>query len=492
MPQPIEELIKIRKEKLNKLKQLGINPNPPVYNRTHAIDKSKQLGLHVKIAGRVRSLRSHGKLTFFDLQDETGQIQVLATQSSLGQHQYQIIKLLDIGDFVGVEGDVFKTKAGEITVKAGEITFLSKALRPLPDSWYGLKDKEERFRKRYLDLILNPEAKQLLDKRWSTLQAIRQFLWSKDFKEVETPVLQTLYGGTNARPFITHINALNIDMYLRVAPELYLKRLIVGGYERIFEIARNFRNEGMDQTHQPEFTMIEFYIAYADYFKIMDITEDLIKFTAQKVNRTLKLTVGENKIDLTGKWRRITIDQALKEYAGLDWNTISDQEIKQLLKKHSINVPGVYSRDKALFVIYDHLVTPHLIEPTWVIDYPRDISPLSKEHRSKPNRVERFEGYIGGKEICDGWSEIVDPISQRQRFEVEQKNLKAGDDEAQPLDQDFLEALAHGCPPLGGIGIGIDRLVMFLTNTWSIREVIAFPLMKPRNKPQASEKSGKK
>ena len=481
MPKPIDQLIKIRKDKLNKLQQLGVNISPPLYNRTHFITDTKKIGLKVDVAGRIRAYRSHGKLTFFDLQDETDQIQVLATQNDLGDGQYQIVKLLDIGDFVGVKGEVFKTKAGEITIKASHITFLSKALHPLPDTWYGLKDKEERFRKRYVDLILNPKAKELLDKRWKTLQAIREFLWAKGFKEVETPILQNLYGGTNARPFTTHINALDINMYLRIAPELYLKRLIVGGYEKIFEIARNFRNEGMDQTHQPEFTMIEFYQAYADYHAMMDTTEELIKHLAQKVNGSLKLTIGQHQVDLSGKWRRITIDQALKEYAGIDWQTVTDDQIKQILKKHDFQVPGVYTRDKALFVIYDHLVTPHLIEPTWVIDYPQDVSPLAKSHRSKPGRVERFEGYIGGKEICDGWSEIVNPIEQRQRFENEQKNLKAGDDEAQPLDEDFLEALSHGCPPLGGIGIGIDRLVMFLTNTWSIREVIAFPLMRPKN-----------
>ena len=352
-------------------------------------------------------------------------------------------------------------------------------MRPLPDVWYGLKDKEDRFRHRHVDLLLNPISKQLLDSRWTVERAIREFLWSENYQEVETPILQNLYGGTNARPFTTHLNALDTDMYLRVAPELYLKRLVIGGYERVFEIARNFRNEGMDQTHQPEFTMIEFYEAYADYHRIMDITEDLFKNVALKLNGNLKLKVEDKAIDLSGKWRRLTIDQALQEYAQIDWVTITDQEIKSILTQHKFKIAGVYSRSKALFAIFDHLVAPKLIQPTWVIDYPVEVSPLSKTHRSKKGRVERFEGYIGGKEICDGWSEIVSEKEQRERFENEQKNLKAGDDEAQPLDEEFLEALSYGCPPLGGIGIGIDRLVMFLTNTWSIREVIAFPLLRP-------------
>ncbi len=478
MTKPIQQLIKIRREKLEKLRQLGVETDPPVYKRDHKINKVKQVGLKANVAGRIRGIRSHGKLVFFDLQDESGQIQVLASETNLRQ-TYKMVKLLDIGDFVGVVGQVFETKTKEITIKAKEITFLSKSLHPIPDTWYGLKDKEERFRKRYLDLILNPKAKQILDKRWLIIKAIRQFLWQQDFKEVETPVLQPLYGGTNARPFTTKLNALGVDMYLRIAPELYLKRLVVGGYERVFEIARNFRNEGMDKSHQPEFTMIEFYEAYADYFRMMELVEGLIKYAAKQVNGSLVLEVGQDKIDLSGQWPKITVDEAVKKYLNIDWHTISDDEVKKLLDKHKIEVPGVYSKDKALFTIYDHLITPKLVEPTWVIDYPQEVSPLAKNHRSKKGRVERFEGYIGGKEICDGWSEIVSPIEQRRRFEKEQKNLKAGDDEAQPLDEDFLTALSFGAPPMGGVGIGIDRLVMFLTNTWSIREVISFPLMKP-------------
>ena len=479
---PIEQLIQVRKDKLAALNQLGVDVNPPVYSKEHAIAEIKAVGKAANVAGRIRAYRLHGQLCFFDLQDESEQIQVMVSAKDIGNKTYAMIKLLDVGDFVGVSGEVFKTKAGEITIKSEAITFLSKALHPLPDTWFGLKDTEERFRKRYVDTLMNPQVKAVFDKRWATEKAIRQYLWDQGYNEVETPVLQNLYGGTNARPFTTHLNALDIDMYLRVAPELYLKRLIVGGYEKVFEIARNFRNEGLDLSHQPEFTMMEFYEAYADYHKIMDVTEGLIKFVAKNVNKSFQLKIGQYDVDLSGKWARITIDEALKKYLKIDWEKITDAEVKDILKKNKLKVPGVYTKNKALFTIFDHLVTDKLVEPTWVIDYPTDVSPLSKVHRSRPGRAERFEGYIGGREICDGWSEIVSPIEQRERFETEQKNLKAGDEEAQPLDEEFLEALSYGCPPLGGIGIGIDRLVMFLTNTWSIKEVIPFPLMRPRGK----------
>lgn len=482
----LDQIKNARQDKLAKLIALGVNVNPPEYHPTHHTADCV-FDTEVNIAGRIMGYRRQGKVAFIDVQDQTGKIQAFASVADMGEQEYEVAKLLDVGDFVGIEGTVFKTQAGEKTVRVKVMTFLGKGLEPLPDAWYGLKDKEDRFRKRYLDLILNPEAKRLLDARWAVEKAVREFMWSEKYQEVETPILQNLYGGTNAKPFTTHLNALDINMYLRVAPELYLKRLIVGGYERVFEIARNFRNEGMDQTHQPEFTMMEFYEAYADYHRMMDVTEDLMKSVAQKVNGSLQLKMDDHDIDLSGKWRRITVDEALKEYAGLDWETITDDEIKEVLLKNKFSVAGTYSRNKALFSIYDHLVTPHLIQPTWVIDYPVEVSPLSKTHRSKKGRVERFEGYIGGKEIFDGWSEIVSTVEQRERFENEQRNMKAGDDEAQPLDEEFLEALSYGCPPLGGIGIGIDRLVMFITNTWAIREVIAFPLMRPETALESKE-----
>jgi lysyl-tRNA synthetase class 2 len=477
----LDQIIQARQDKLSKLNEIGINPHPYGYSPTHHI-KDCQLNDSVTIAGRIMGYRRQGKLAFIDLMDQTGTLQLFCSREDLGDEAYEIVKLLDVGDHLGVSGQMINSKTGQLTLSVESLTILSKATLPLPDSWYGLKDKEDRFRKRYLDLLLNKESKAVLDARWQIEKEIRRFMWDNDYDEVETPVLQNLYGGTNAKPFTTHLNALDQEMYLRVAPELYLKRLIVGGYERVFEIARNFRNEGMDQTHQPEFTMMEFYEAYADYHRMMDLTEEMVKHLAQSVNGTLKLKVDDQEIDLSGSWPRVTIDELIKDHLGLDWETVTDKEIKELISQHKFEIPGVYTRNKALFTIYDHLITPKLIQPTWVIDYPVEVSPLSKAHRSKVGRVERFEGYIGGKEMFDGWSEIVSSKSQRERFENEQKNMQAGDDEAQPLDEEFLEALSYGCPPLGGIGIGIDRLVMFLTNTWAIREVIAFPLLRPENK----------
>ena len=475
-------MIKTRKEKLEAIKSSGINPYPPTSDRSQTIAQAKDMmDKKVTVAGRIMAIRGHGKLNFIDLVDESGQIQLFVSEKIIGEKEFELIKLLDSGDFLEASGKVIKTVAGEVSVETEKTKILSKSLRPLPNTWFGFKDVEERFRKRYLDLILNEKVKKTLDARWKIEQAIRTFLWGEGYKEVETPVLQPLYGGTNASPFTTHLNALDIDLYLRIAPELYLKRLIVGGYERVFEIARNFRNEGMDMTHQPEFTMMEVYEAYADYQRIMDLTEQLFKHTAQAANQSFIVTVGDKEIDISHKWRRITVDEALKQHEGIDWEKISESEIKKRLKDGEIKVAGEWGRDKALFAIYDHFVTPKLIEPTWVTDYPRAVSPLSKEHRVKEGRVERFEGYIGGEEICDGWSEINSGLEQRTRFEQEQKNLKAGDAEAQPLDEDFITALEYGCPPLGGIGIGIDRLVMLLTNTKSIREVIPFPTLRSRD-----------
>jgi lysyl-tRNA synthetase class 2 len=471
-----------RKRKIAELEAKGIETYQPIANPTHTAEEALSAdGQAVVVAGRIMAWRGHGKIQFADLHDQTGKIQLAFKADDLPADQFELLSLVDTGDFLEAGGVTFTTRAGERTVQVSQFTILSKAVTPPPAKHQAFKDKEERLRKRYLDLMLNPEVKNTLDKRWAITQAVREFLWSQNYQEVETPVLQNLYGGTNAKPFTTHLNALDIDMYLRVAPELYLKRLIVGGYERIFEVARNFRNEGMDQSHSPEFTMVEFYEAYADYNRIMERTEAMLKYVAEKVNGTLEVQVDDKQIDLSGQWRRLTMAEAIKEHLDLDWNTITDEEIQQVLDQHHFKVPGIFSRNKALYAIFDHLVTGQLIQPTWIVDYPREVSPLARQHRSQPDLVERFEGYIGGKEIFDGWSEIVSAQEQTRRFENEQRNMQAGDDEAQPLDEEFLEALSYGCPPLGGIGFGIDRLVMFLTNNWSIREVIAFPLMRPRD-----------
>lgn len=487
----IDELKKARLEKLEALKKRGIDPYPATVKREQTIAQARSMdGKSISIAGRIMGLRGHGNIVFGDLRDESGKMQAVFKSDEIDSKIFELLEFVDIGDFLAVQGDVGKTQAGEISVFVKDFQLISKSLRPLPDQWYGLKDVEERYRKRYLDFLLNPQVKVTLDARWRIEQAIRTFLWGEGYVEVETPVFQPLYGGTNARPFTTHMNALDYDFYLRVAPELYLKRLMVGGYERVFEIARNFRNEGIDLTHQPEFTMMEFYEAYADYHRIMDLTEELIKHAAQSANQSYIINVQDHSVDLSGKWRRITIDEAMEQYEHITWDKESDDDIRRLLAKYTIAIPGSWSRNKALFALYDHLVTPKLVDPTWVIDYPKEVSPLSKEHRSKQGRVERFEGYVGGKEVCDGWSEIVSSLEQRKRFEQEQKNFKAGDVEAHPLDEDFLTALEFGCPPLGGIGIGIDRLVMLLTNTWSIKEVVAFPTLRPELVSKQSHSKG--
>jgi lysyl-tRNA synthetase, class II len=486
----MDETIQAKKDKRAQLEKLGVPVHPYSFNKQQTISQTREMmDKEVETAGRIMSIRAHGKVVFMDLQDSTANIQVMVRKSEVNEKNFSWLKtLVDRGDYLGVSGTVITTKTGETTILAKEFKLLSKSLRPLPTSWNTSENKEVRFRKRYLDMLINPETKKVLDARWLIGKEMRRFLQDKhDFVEVETPILQPLYGGTNATPFSTHMNALDTDFYLRIAPELYLKRLIVGGYDKVFEIARNFRNEGMDQTHQPEFTMIEWYETYADYHRMMDVAEDLVKHLAQKLHGELKIKVGEKEIDISEKWQRIRMDEALKQFENIDFDSLDDDQVKKLMEEKNLELKTEYTRGKALFEIFDNLVTPHLIDPIWIIDYPRDISPLSKKHRKNPELAERFEAYIGGKELADGWSEIVDPIDQRNIFENEQKNMRQGDDEAHPLDEDFIESMEHGMPPLGGIGMGIDRLVMFLTNTWSIKEVIAFPTMKPLNPKAISE-----
>lgn len=487
----IDDTIQAKKEKRSSLEKLGVKIHPYSFDKKHSIAQCRKMdGKSVQTAGRIMSWRTHGKVVFLDLQDSTGKIQVLLHQDTLGE-SFEQLSFIDMGDFLGVKGEVAPTKTGEITIKATEFEFHGKALRPLPSEWNASDSKEVRFRKRYVDMLINPETRKVLDARWLIEKEIRRFLEDKhDFVEVETPVLQPLYGGTNATPFMTHMNALDTNFYLRLAPELYLKRLIVGGYERIFEIARNFRNEGIDQTHQPEFTMIEWYHAYADYHTMMNTAEEMIRHLVLKLTGGTKLQVQDQTVDVGGKWPRLTMFEALIKYMEIDFESLSDAAVQELMAKNKIEVIGEFTRGKAMFALFDKLVTPFLIAPTWIIDYPRDVSPLAKKHRNNDNLAERFEGYIGGKELADGWSEIVDPIDQRNIFENEQKRMRSGDDEAHPMDEDFIEAMEHGMPPLGGIGMGIDRLVMFLTNTWSIKEVIAFPTMRPIRAVKAGVKSG--
>jgi len=481
-----QELIDERKKKREELLNKGINPYPYTYDRTstaqelqetHAgLKPDESTGSTASIAGRLVSLRRIGKLTFGKLQDETGKIQVQWKRDELDN--YDLLKLYDVGDWIGVEGELITTRTGELTVKTRSFQMLGKSLRPLPEKWHGLKDIEQRYRKRYLDLIINPEVKDVFVKRAQIIQAIRDYLDKREFVEVETPVLQSLYGGTNAEPFKTHLNALKQDMYLRIAPELYLKRLVVGGFLKVYEIAKNFRNESADSTHNPEFTMLEFYEAFTDYHGMMQTAEDMYKHIAKTVFGSLKVKQNNREIDLSGRWPKLCMTDAIKEQLRIDVDAMSLEELQHYAEKHKLETIGTASKGLLAFTIFDKLVAEKLEGPVWIIDYPKEISPLAKPHRTKPGYVERFECYIAGREVGDGWSEIIDPIEQRERFENEQKQMRAGNKEAHPLDLDFIESMEYGMPVLGGIGIGIDRLVMFFTNQDSIRDVLLFPFMR--------------
>ncbi|MDR0463224.1 MAG: lysine--tRNA ligase [Pseudomonadales bacterium] len=481
----LDETILAKKEKRQALEAAGVNVHPYTFDKQIDIAAAKDFldkPEIVKTAGRIMTMREHGKVTFFNLKDYSGDIQVMIQKEKVGEENYKLLTSVDAGDHLGVSGKVEKTKTGEITIMADEFVILGKALRPLPTAWNAAEDKEARFRKRYVDMLINPRTEYVLKSRWTILRELRAYMQNEGFVEVETPILQPLYGGTNAKPFTTHMNALDCEFYLRVAPELYLKRLMVGGMERVFEIARNFRNEGIDQTHQPEFTMVEWYEAYADYHRMMEIIEGLIKHLNKAVNNSNILKVGDQEIDLDKKWPTYTVKEALIKFVKIDVDNSNDEELKKLLSKHELKLIGKFSRGKAIFALFDKLVCDYLVEPTWIIDYPREVSPLAKTHRTDPALTERYELYIGTKEISDGWSEITDSLDQRARFENEQQNMRDGDDEAQPMDEDFLAAMEHGLPPMGGVGLGIDRLVMLITNEWSIKETIAFPTLRPLNR----------
>jgi lysyl-tRNA synthetase class 2 len=479
------QIIEDRLTKLAELKKLGINPYPSKIELAGELAEvssaKKSLGKVCLVAGRLWSLRKHGGVTFADLRESEGQIQLLFQKKVLAKN-YEILSLFDAGDFVAAFGKVIKTPAGEITIDVEKFQLLTKSLRPLPDKWYGLKDVEERFRKRYLDLLLNPEVKERFKLRSQLVWEARRYLDGLGFMEVETPTLQPLYGGANAKPFKTHLNSLDTDMYLRIADELYLKRLIVGGFNKVYEICKDFRNEGFDLSHQPEFTMIEYYETYADYQRVMNVTEGLFKHLAQAISGKMELKVGNKTIDISQKWPRITMIQLFKDKLNLDLDKETEKSLSSYCKKNGIEIIGGETKGQLIYIIFEHKITDLLVDPTWVLDYPKDVSPLSKDHPEKPGWVERFEGYIGGKEICDGWSELTDPAEQRKRFESDTKAARKDKEEAQHVDENFLEAMEYGMPPLGGIGIGIDRLTMFFTNTWSIKEVILFPLMRPESK----------
>lgn len=476
----LDEIRQIRLEKLEKLKKLGVNPYPTSFSlpRIKIAAARDMTGEEVVLSGRLWRLRQHGNVIFADLKDDSGQIQLLLQKNNL-EEKFPILKLLDVGDFLGVKGQIIKTQAGEITVDVNYFEVLGKSLRPLPDDWHGLKDTEERYRKRYLDLLLDPLVRQRFDVRSKIFKETRNYLDSLGFTEVETPVFHPLYGGANARPFVTHMNALDANYYLRIAFELYLKRLVVGGYEKVYEIGRDFRNEGVDQTHNPEFTMIEWYEAYADYQRVMDVTEGLFKHLATAIYGNTTLSVADQTVDIGHNWPRVTMESLLQDKLNIDTKKVSTDELVQYCRKNGVSLVGGETTGQLIYELFDKKISATLIQPTWVIDYPQDVSPLSKPHRSKPGWVERFEGYVGGKEICDGWSELTDPLIQRERFEFDTKAARKEKEEVQQVDEDFLEAMEYGIPPLGGIGIGMDRLTMFFTNTWIFKEVLLFPTLRP-------------
>jgi lysyl-tRNA synthetase class 2 len=480
------DLVLHRKEKLKKLKEKSINPYPYSFRRTHLsseiIDDSDKLEAgeaEVKIAGRIISLRLHGKSLFAHLQDGAGKIQIYVKSDDVGKERFELFDLFDIGDFLGVTGKVFKTRTGEITVRVSDFSILCKSLRPLPEKWHGLQDKELRFRQRYVDLIVNEEVKKIFLLRTELVKALRAFLDNQGFVEVETPILQPLYGGAFARPFTTHHNALDIDLYLRIADELYLKRLIVGGFDKVYEISKSFRNEGMDRNHNPEFTMLELYQAYADYNDVMELYEKLLNHAATEVLGKNQFEFEDNEIDLTAPWKRIPMLEAIKEQTGVDLREKNEEQTRKAAEELNVKEELNRPKGKLIEAIFETRVQPHLIQPTFITDFPVEMSPLAKHHREKEGLTERFELFMGGCEMGNAFSELNDPQDQRERFLQQAEFAKRGDEEAQLLDEDFIRALEYGMPPTGGLGFGVDRLVMVLTNTHSIREVIFFPQMRP-------------
>ncbi|MHB9022936.1 MAG: lysine--tRNA ligase [Armatimonadota bacterium] len=485
-----------RREKLQALAEQGLDPfRVTEYRRTHSaleiVEGFEALeNKTVKVAGRITSRRGQGKVTFMDIHDVTGRIQGFFRFDNLGEAAYERLKLVDIGDILGVEGYVFKTRMGEISIHVDNYTILSKALRPLPEKWHGLKDVETRYRQRYVDLIVNPEVREVFILRSKTVKAIRALLDAKGFLEVETPMMQAIPGGAAARPFITHHNALDIDLYLRIAPELYLKRLIVGGLERVYEINRNFRNEGIDTRHNPEFTMIEVYEAYANYEDMMRLTEEIFAAAAMATRGTLQLPYQGETIDLTPPWRRLSLFDSLAEFGGVDTSKLFDFEsAKDLCLAMGIHVDKRANLSTLINNLFEEFVEPNLIQPTFITDFPTAISPLAKRRRDDPEMTERFEVFVSGRELANAFSELNDPIDQRGRFEEQVREKAAGDEEAHPMDEDYIRALEYGMPPTGGLGIGIDRLVMLLADAPSIRDVILFPQLKPE-KGEAVEDEG--
>ena len=485
--QDLNKLMQVRREKLEELQKEGKNPFAITkYDRTETAGQIKSNyeefeGKDVSIAGRIIAKRIMGKASFCTIQDSNGTIQSYVSINDLGEESYKAFKTFDIGDIIGIKGFVFKTRTEEISVHAKEVILLTKSLRPLPEKFHGLKDMDLRYRQRYVDLIVNPEVKDTFILRSKILKEIRNFMTEKGYMEVETPMLTTVATGDAARPFITHHNTLDLQMYLRIAPELNLKRLIVGGFDKVFEIGKNFRNEGMDIKHNPEFTNMEWYAAYEDYNDMMNISEELISTVAKKVLGTTKINYDGNEIDLTPSWKKITMIEAIKEVTGVDFNTINtDEEARAIAKEKGVEFEEIKNtRGHIINEFFETFVEETLIQPTFIMDYPVEVSPLTKRRNDDPRLVERFELFIGGREYGNAYSELNDPIDQYERFLKQVEAKEKGDEEAGGMDEDFVTALEIGLPPTGGMGIGLDRLIMLLTGSASIRDVLFFPTMKP-------------
>ncbi len=477
-----------RKQKLKNLFERGVEPYPYSFNKKNnakeLLEKHEKLKKEgktkdkVSLAGRIMTLRVMGKAGFAHIQDETGKIQIYVREDEVNKDDYKTFSKSDLGDIIGVEGSVFRTKLGELSIWVTKFKLLSKSLLPLPEKWHGLKDKEIRYRRRELDILTNPEVMEVFRKRSSIIKAIKEYLDSKGFLEVEIPTLQPVYGGAEARPFITHLNELDMQVYLSISPELYLKRLIVGGYEKVYTLCKNFRNEGIDRTHNPEFTAMECYQAYADYEDMMKLTEELYSHVAKKVFGTTKITYQGKTFDLKTPWKRLSVKDGLKKYAEINVDKLDDKAIKALVKKHNIQHEGELTKGRAILLLFEELVESKLDGPVFIIDYPKEASPLCKAKRGDPEFIEKFEPYINGWEMGNAYSELNNPEIQKNLLMEQVRQLKAGNAEAHPFDEDFVKAIETGMPPTGGLGLGIDRMIMLLTNSESIRDVILFPFMK--------------
>ena len=486
----INEQMQVRIDKMHKIEEHGWKPFGYRFLYTHRaadiaaqFDELSEKETEVKMAGRIMAIRGHGKTCFMDMQDKTGRIQVYVRKDVIGEENYALIKLMDIGDTVGITGTAFRTHMGELSIKANSVEMLSKSLRPLPEKWHGLKDVETRYRQRYVDLIVNPEVRDTFVKRSQIIRSVREVLDSHDFLEVETPILNTIAGGAAARPFISYHNALDMQVYMRIAPELYLKRLIVGGMDRVYEMGRVFRNEGIDNRHNPEFTSVEIYQAFADYRDMMDLTEEVVVKTAEKVLGTTTINYEGTTIELASPWKRMSMIEAVKEYSGKNFTNVTDlEEARAIAKELNVAIEPSFGIGKIINACFEEYVEDKLIQPTFITGHPKEISPLAKSNPENPEITDRFEAYIYGREICNGFTELNDPIDQKERFLKQVEERANGDEEANMMDEDFVNALEYGLPPTGGLGIGIDRLVMFLTNSSTIRDVLFFPTMKPLGK----------